>query len=273
MITQVNNLIYNTLCKGSDVAIPTVGSLVLRRSAATKSKAGFVPPQRTVSFTGELRGLSLHNLIATEAGVDAARADEIFAQWLDSVKQGEKVVIEGVGTIENRTFTPSEQLLSALNPMTTAAPTPKAKGDNGLLIAIIVVLLLAVAGLLLYIFLGKSEPEVVTPVPAPVVEAVEPAPEPEPTPEPVVDGVERMAEGGNYIVWGVFAELDNAKSYERMLERYYPELDCKIYHHRNDTMYLLAVDSCPTRTACLERMWSLQERDGLFDDMWIFTNK
>lgn len=270
MIAQVNKLIYNALCQGSDVALPTVGTLVLRRSAAAKSGGQFTPPQRTVTFTGEMRGKSILDIICQSAEVDGSRAEEIYTQWLAEVKQNDAVVIAGVGTIASRTFTADKALLDALNPYQSAAPTPKKRGGKGTLYLLLALITLGVIALIVYLFLNRPEPQV-EPVVEPVVEV---APEPEPEPQvAVVEGVERMAEGGNYIVWGVFVELENAKSYKSMLERRYPILDCKIYHHREDTMFLLAVGDGPTRTACLYRMWELQEQDGLFDDMWIFTNK
>ena len=46
-----------------------------------------------------------------------------------------------------------------------------------------------------------------------------------------------------------------------------------IYHHKNDTMYLLALDEFKTRNQCVSLINELQEIDGLFDELWIFTNK
>jgi hypothetical protein len=271
MITQVNRLIFNTLCKGSDVTLPNVGSLVVRRSSATKDKGGFVPPKRTVTFTGESRGVNIVELIASTANVDNNRAEEIYNQWLLHVGGKETLVIESVGKIANRKFTADDMLLSQLNPLVAATVAPKAKKSNKGLVIALVAILIAIAAVAIYLFIGREKPEPVVVAPEPVVEV---APEPEPEPQSVKEeGVERMVEGGNYLVWGVFAQKQNAMSYKKMLERKYPELNCTIYHHREDTMYLLAVCDKPTRTACLHYMWSLQEKDGLFDDMWIFTNK
>lgn len=272
MITQVNRLIYNSLCKGSDVSLPSVGSLVVRRTSATKDKGGFVPPKRTVTFTGESRGVNIVELIASTANVSTERAEEIYEQWLGHVGGGGKVVIETVGVIANRKFTADNFLLSQLNPVVASAAAPKAKSSKKGLIALIIALLVVLALAALYFLLSGDKAESVV-EPQPVVEVVQ-EPEPAPAPEPLKEeGVERMVEGGNYLVWGVFSQKQNAFNYKQLLERKYPELNCKIYHHRDDTMYLLAVCDKPTRMACVRYMWSLQERDGLFDDMWVFTNK
>ncbi|MBQ9137690.1 MAG: hypothetical protein IJX65_03530 [Alistipes sp.] len=283
MITQVNKLIYNTLCKGNDVALPTIGSLVVRRSApVAKGKSGFAAPQRSVTFTGEQRGVSVVALIAQTAGVENSRAEEIYEQWLESVKGEDKVAIEGVGTIANRTFTADEALLSALNPELGIAVAPKAKGCNRTLVVVLAVLLALALAAVAYLLLKDckcsqtAEPaQSVEMAPAPeAVPAVEPETLPAPAPAPVVEeGVERMEKGGNYLVWGVFSDKANALRYKKLIESRHSSLNCTIYHHKDDTMYLLAICQCPTRMACLERKWELQEIDGLFDDMWIFTNK
>ena len=57
------------------------------------------------------------------------------------------------------------------------------------------------------------------------------------------------------------------------IERRYPQIKGIIYHHRGDSLYLLALGQRATRTACQELIWDLQELDVMFDDMWIFTNK
>lgn len=275
MITQVNKLIYNTLCKGKDVSMPSIGSLVVRREAASVDGNEFVPPQRTVTFTGEKRGETVLELIAGAAGVDAARAEEIYNQWLGSVRVADRVVIDGVGTLENRTFTPSESLLTVLNPVFEVASKPKSKGNKMALIVIVVALVVvaAVVGAYFIISGSKAAKPVVE---EPVVETLQqPAVEPEPVaPVPVTEqGVERMEQGGHYLVYGVFSQKQNAEKYKRIIERKYPDIQCVIYHHKGDTMYLLALCNLPSRKACLERMYELQERDGIFDDMWIFTNR
>lgn len=270
MVTQVNKLIYNALCKGSDVALPGIGSLVVRRSAATQDKKGFSAPKRSVTFTGEQRGQSVVELIASTAGVDNTRAEEIYAQWQKSVNRDGEVVIEGVGAIVNRKFTANPSLKAALNPSISVAAAPKAKGSNkGVVVAVVVVLLLAVVAAAYFIFGNKPE-EVV--VPEPVVEVV--TPEPEPEPQPIKEeGVERMAEGNSYLVWGVFAQKANAERYKRLIESKYGIVKCTIYHHKEDTMYLLAICDSPSRNACVRQMQELQELDGMFDEMWIYTHK
>ena len=274
MVAQVNKLIYNALCKGGEILLPGIGSLAVRRTVATTNAAGvMVPPKRKVAFNAEGRGESIVDVIVKVAAVDAARAQEIYEGWLQSVKSGQTVTIEGVGVLNGKSFTTDQALLDVLNPAVAAAKPAKAKGGNGKKIALIVAAVLAV-GLLgggaWWAFSGMGqEPE---PLPEPVVEIEQPVAEPEPV--VVVDpDVERMAEGAHYAVWGVFSEKANALKYKAQIERRYPQIKGIIYHHRGDSLYLLALGQCQTRTACQELIWDLQELDVLFDDMWIFTNK
>ena len=275
MVAQVNKLIYNTLCKGGDVLLPGVGSLAIRRTVATTNSAGeMVPPKRKVAFSTDGRGQSIVDIIGKVAAVEAARAQEIYDGWLKSVKSGETVTIEGVGVLAGEKFNTDKALLEVLNPTVAAAKPVKANsGGNGKKIALIIAAVLAV-GLLgggaWWAFSGMGqEPE---PLPEPVVEIEQPVVEPEPV--VVVDpDVERMAEGAHYAVWGVFSEKANALKYKAQIERRYPQIKGIIYHHRGDSLYLLALGQRATRTACQELIWDLQELDVMFDDMWIFTNK
>ena len=108
----------------------------------------------------------------------------------------------------------------------------------------------------------------------PVVEIVEPQPAPEPV---VVDkdpDVEEMTDGASYVVWGVFSQKSNAMRYKSMITRKYGDVVTPtIYHHRDDTMYLLALAEKSSRNQCIAVVEQLQELDGLFDELWIFTNK
>ena len=187
------------------------------------------------------------------------------------------LMVQGVATSIDALsvgFTIAEQmLLDKLNPAVTVVAPVKGKGGNNkkMIVAVIIVL---IAGLLVGGAWWCVSNYTVEPAPMPEPEPVIEQPVVEPVPEVVVDpDVERMVEGGNYAVWGVFAEKANALKYKSMIERRYPHVKGTIYHHREDTMYLLALAQKSSRMACQNYIWDLQELDGLFDDMWVFTNK
>ena len=270
MVAEVNKLISNTLCQGRDLFLPQIGTLVVRRNAASRaSSTKMAPPCRTVTFTGEQRGESVVALISSTAGVDSSRAEEIYNQWVESVKKDDVVTIDGVGTIANRKFVADKHLMTLLNPALGDVELKPRR--NWKLYAIIAVAVALVAAVAIWFFC-KEEPAPV--VVEPVVEIVEPQPAPEPV---VVDkdpDVEEMTDGASYVVWGVFSQKSNAMRYKSLITRKYGDVVTPtIYHHRDDTMYLLALAEKSSRNQCIAVVEQLQELDGLFDELWIFTNK
>lgn len=270
MVAEVNKLINNTLCQGRDLFLPEVGTLIVRRNAASRaSSTKMAPPCRTVTFTGEQRGENIVSTIVSTAGVDNARAEEIYAEWLQSAKQENKIVINGVGAIVDKKFVAEKSFSAALNPAGNAVVELKPRSNWKSVVAVIAaVAIVAVVAVL--VINRKPAPE---PIPAPVVEQVVPAPEPEPVVVKDPD-VEDMTAGASYVVWGVFAEKANALKYKQMITRKYGDIVTPtIYHHKDNTMYLLALAEKSTRNKCIVVVEQLQEIDGLFDELWIFTNK
>lgn len=272
MVSEVNKLISNTLVQGRDIFLPGVGTLVVRKNAASMaSSTKMAPPRRTVTFTGEQRGESIIALIGSKAGVDNARAEEIYQQWLEQTKRDDVVTIEGVGVIANRKFTEDKALTALLNPaMKAVILKPRRNWKPYLIVAL---LLVVVAVVLALLFCCNDEPAVEV-VEQPVVEQVV---EPQPEPEPVVvkdPDVEDMTPGASYAVWGVFAQKSNALKYKNLLARRYGhKITPVIYNYKDNTMYLLSIAEKSTRYQCQVAIYRMQELDGLFDGMWVYTNK
>lgn len=270
MVSEVNKLISNTLVQGRDLFLPSVGTLVVRRNAASRAgSTKMAPPTRTVTFTGEQRGENIVALISSTAGVDSTRAEEIYQQWLEQVKKEDAVVIEGVGTIKNRTFAEDKALTALLNPAIAGVVLKPRKSHKPLIIIAVIVAIAAVVVALL--LTRKPEPAPV--IEEPVVEVVEPVVE-----EPVVvdkdPDVEEMTLGASYVVWGVFSQKQNALNYKSMITRKYGDIiSPAIYHHKDNTMYMLALAEKKSRNQCAIIVEELQDIDGLFDNLWIFTNK
>ncbi len=272
MVTEINKLISNTLAQGRDIFLPGVGTLVVRRNAASRAgSTKMAPPCRSVTFTGEQRGESIISLIVSKAGVDNGRAEEIYQQWLEQTKRDESVTIEGVGVIANRKFTEDKALTALLNPaMKSVLLKPRRNWKPYLFVAL---LLLVVAVILSCFYCCKEEPAPV--VEEPVVEVVEPQPEPEVAPVVTKDpDVEDMTPGASYAVWGVFAEKANALKYKNMLARKHGDkITPTIYNYKDNTMYLLSIAEKSTRYQCQVAIYRMQEIDGLFDGMWVYTYK
>lgn len=116
MINEVNKLIYNALIKQQSVYLPNEGTIsVVRHSAKMNSKREVLPPHYDVEYTLEKHAKSLVDIISECVSVDATRAEEIYSRWLDKVSKDGVMVIDRVGTLHDKSFTPDKALIKALN--------------------------------------------------------------------------------------------------------------------------------------------------------------
>lgn len=117
MVNEVNKIIYNTLMSERAVTLPGVGTLsVVRGVASMQSKDVVTAPVLTVEFSSHGEARSVVDVIASEGGVDAARAEDIYTRWLDKVRNGSVLTIEGVGVLRNKSFGVDKELFTLLNP-------------------------------------------------------------------------------------------------------------------------------------------------------------
>lgn len=117
MVDAVNRLIGNILAGPGSLFLPDVGSLRTERQPAKRiSKRRILPPCRSVTFSSQRQGVSLVDEIATAAGVDDAKAAEIYRTWLGRVRREERLEIEGVGTLVQKSFRPDPAFDRRINP-------------------------------------------------------------------------------------------------------------------------------------------------------------
>lgn len=117
MVEQVNRLVGNLLAANSVVWLPDVGTLRVERQAARRlSRREVQPPVRLVNFSSQRSGESLVDAIARAARCDQATAEDIYARWLSRVRTENGVVMEGVGELKFKNFTPDEAFDCRLNP-------------------------------------------------------------------------------------------------------------------------------------------------------------
>lgn len=117
MVDAVNRLVGNILAGPGALFLPEVGSLRTERQPARRlSKRRILPPCRTVSFASQQQGVSLVDEIAAAAGVDGEKAAEIYRTWLGRVRQEERLEIEGVGTLVQKSFRLDPAFDRRLNP-------------------------------------------------------------------------------------------------------------------------------------------------------------
>ena len=117
MVEQVNRLVGNLLAANSVVWLPDVGTLRVERQAARRlSRREVQPPVRLVNFSSQRSGESLVDAIARAARCDQATAEDIYARWLSRVRTENGVVMEGIGELKFKNFTPDEAFDRRLNP-------------------------------------------------------------------------------------------------------------------------------------------------------------
>lgn len=208
MVNEVNKLIFNTLVESGAIYIPDVGTLAIERTPAAKSRSRVAWPTLAVAFSSERDGESLANVIATAASISADEADDIVHRWLAKVSSDGKVVIEGVGIIQNNSFSPDTKLTDSLASTRRYIQLTKAKKGSRLPWIIFAVLLLCAAcvgAYLYYISCIKSAdasiPETTPEQPAPELLIEEPdsvavpvIDEPEVIEEDVVSEIETVIE-------------------------------------------------------------------------------
>ena len=304
-MSQIDNLIYNTLADGRDVCLPETGSLVVRRKGAVQLSARrLLPPQTDIVFSKERRGEVLTDIIASVAGVSQERATDIYRQWLQNRRHEGAVAIEGVGEIRDGKFAIDKQLDNLINPMGKKEIRIRPLTNWALISFAVLCLLFAigVAGYIIYserMFADKMDKasvgrSAVVQTQTPAVEPIEQTAEQEPAEaelpvgteapsvaeqpgvaeaeQPVVtDAVLPLSAGRSYAVWGVYIERANAEAGQRAVNRRYSDIDARIY--RYGERYMVALFDRDTRSGCVREVEALKERSRAFGEVWVYTAK
>ena len=116
MVTEVNKIVYNTLITERAITLPNVGTLSVVRHAATMiSKDVVASPKLSIEFSSHAKAISIVELIAQIGGVEVTAAEDIYSRWLEKVRNGSTLTIEGVGVLRNKSFEVDKELDSLLN--------------------------------------------------------------------------------------------------------------------------------------------------------------
>lgn len=153
MVNEVNKIIKNTLIGKGALTLPSIGSLrVTRRSAQLVGK-GVSAPEYILAFASTEDAISLVDAISNVANISFADAEDIYLRWLDKVRTDGRVVIDGVGTICDKSFKAEGGITSLLNPhrgdVITITCRKSAKRVLVIVVLLVVVLLVS-AGAYLY---------------------------------------------------------------------------------------------------------------------------
>ena len=310
MKKQIDTIIFNTLRKGRDLYLPSVGTLVVRRASAERSSKHRVEaPYREVVFTGENRGVSLIDIIVLIASVTQERATDIYGQWLQQSQTDGVVTIGGVGVVRDRQFIADKSFAEKMNPSRKFVALPSRSHKTlYAFVALCVLVAVGVGGYMLYSngalqsVRGVANQEQVAEESQSTLIEPTASSEQEPTSaqetvaapsvaseqsavavqEPVVEQTDvspyttdaytplPMSAGYSYAVWGVYSERANAERYMRVVKSRFSDLESHIYIYGE--RYMVAVYERPSRSECVRLVARLKSRDAAFKDMWVYTN-
>lgn len=300
MVNEVNKIIYNRLITEREVTLPGVGSLSLvRRAASMSSKEVIVAPRLTIEFSSHAEGCSVVDAIAVIGGTDTATAEDIYSRWLEKVRSGSTLTIEGVGILRNKSFEVDKELLSMLNgtSATHVNVVRRKKGRTmlwvGLTLSIIalIVSIAAIFNIDISAISNKAtnaDKQVETTVENIVVEPVAEditygelttdVEEDIHTQDVVaVESVEVVTVADNWtmrddihhwVVAGSYSTMSNAESAVETITTKYQDIDCKII--TLGKMYAVAIYGSNDRDDCVQYMRKYHKN---FGEAWIFTPK
>lgn len=118
MKCEVDKLIRNLLSARRPVSMPGVGTLeTVRHAAARLPHSRMAPPAMGVEFSSAEREPSLVEAIRSAASCTPEQAHEIYDRWLERSREGDVLVIGGVGRLAGKSFTLDAAFDAALNPL------------------------------------------------------------------------------------------------------------------------------------------------------------
>jgi nucleoid DNA-binding protein len=288
MVGEVNKLIFNTLTTKQAINLPGVGTLfVARTSAKIEAKNRVQPPLYTIEFSSHKAADSLVDEIAAVANIDTKSAQDIYDRWLDKVKEGSVITIEGVGELRSKSFVCNNDLLQTLNVLPSV--TIRKRSNKTTIVWYIMALMMAgvCAGAAYYV-LTLKDTEVITDnqpnkiveqmVESPVNETVAVLPTEDATPEPIIEQeVEEPQVSEPYdwredagvihrVVVGSYSTEENARRAMADIEMRLPELRCSVF--TLGTMYAVAAFGSNDKAECEEFKRAYTKE---FKQAWVHT--
>ena len=271
MVNEVNKLIYNTLAEHNAVVLPRVGSLGVVRRMAKMEGNRVVAPTFAVEFSSSEEGVSLCDVIASVANISSSEAEDIYLRWLDKVKEGNTLTINGIGTLRDKSFVTDTELQKALN---LADKTPiKIHSRSRMPYIAIAAVVVALLGVGAYLFLANDR--VASPAPTPTEEVVvdeivvaEPESETETEIETAPTRWIDRDDIRHWVVVGSYSTTENAeRAVEDILRRQDAEC-CDIL--TLGKMYAVAVYGSSDKADC-ERF--VRDNRDKFKQSWVHTPK
>ena len=288
MVGEVNKLIFNTLTTKQTINLPGVGTLfVASTSAKIEAKNRVQPPLYTIEFSSHKAADSLVDEIAAVANIDTKSAQDIYDRWLDKVKEGSVITIEGVGELRGKSFVCNDALLQTLNVL--PAVTIRKRSNKTTIVWYIMALLMTgvCAGTAYYILTLKDAETVADNQPIEIVEHIventinettEALPTEDTTPEPIIEQeVEEPQVSEPYdwredteaihrVVVGSYSTEENARRAMADIEKRLPELRCSVF--TLGSMYAVAAFGSNDKAECEEFKRTYTKE---FEQAWVHT--
>ncbi len=291
MVNEVNKIVYNTLVAERAIHLPGVGTLsIVRKSAEVASGSMVLPPSHSVQFSSSAHATSLVDAIAREAGMDSASAEELYSRWLEKVRVGSTLTIEGVGRLQQKSFVAEGEFAALFN--RTAAPVKIKRHNKSAISAALIASFIGVGvvfGAAAWFFVNdtpKPDTEIVEQhnivaetnitdkeevIIEEVVEEIAPE-EPIEVAEPEVSEAAtnwtQEADIHHWVVAGSYSTEQNAETAKSALMAKHNEMSCDIISLGK--MYAVAVYGSTNRDDCVEFM---REHSAELKKLWIFTPK
>ena len=277
MVNEVNKLIYNTIIKRYSINLPDIGTIcVVRYPAEISSKRELTAPRYNVELSTNKAAISIVDIIASEASVEANRATEIYSRWLEKSRQNNQFVIDRVGTIRDKRIDADKELITALNTYNKSYTMSRRNNRKPVWI-----LLSLVVAVLIYIGAWKmlnsnSNNDVID-----TIEEVRPNIETTLEKSKEVDAIEdvtpiesqqldwRKAEDiRHWVIVGSYSTIENAERAISAIEKSAPEVQCDCFEL--GSMYAVAAYGDSNLDKCNEFRSSHKD---LFPQSWIYTPK
>lgn len=283
MVNEVNKLVYNALLKYHALYLPYVGTLrVVRRPAVFSSKNELLPPHSDVEYSSQNCAKSLIDIIIVEAGVDTKRTEEIYSRWLDQVRDGSAIVIDGVGVLRDKSFETDKTLVKALNICSEPLRITRRKSKAPVFIAISLIIICAICGGGLWYL--NNQP-IATPIEEIVVEKViVPVQEPSLAVETEIAEEETIEEVQivenievdwrtrddirHWVVVGSYSTIENAERAISDIVKRLPDMQCNYF--KLGSMYAVAVFGSADVNEC-QQFKNDHIKD--FAQSWVYTPK
>lgn len=301
MKREVDKLARNLLVSGRPVSLPGVGALrVVRYGAERLPHRRITPPGRRVEFSSQEQEPSLVDFIARAASCSATQAREVYDRWLDKSREGEAIVIGGVGSLMQKSFLAEASFDALLNPQGHEPVRLKRRRDGWLWAVSTVAVCVAVvcAGVMGGVIPDPFHPAVSSSVAEQTVSSIcptAPATLSEPVADTVAEWVEAKSEdegaaiavqtvatsepepdgaihysqpGRRYVVLGIFSTEQNARSAVAQAVKKDSASACRIYHYADKYMVSL-FESSDTEPA----QKFVRAHRETFRDIWVYTKR